>query len=57
MYLGIGHYHVVARMMLHQAALRGSAEAMFLLGYMVRMRLGEDDYYETVSTIEDSYRL
>ena len=57
MYLGIGHYHVVARMMLHQAALRGSAEAMFLLGYMVRMRLGEYDYYETVSTIEDSYRL
>lgn len=57
MYLGIGRYHVVARMMLHQAALRGSAEAMFLLGYMVRMRLGEYDYYETVSTLEDSYRL
>ncbi len=57
MYLGIGHHHVVARMMLHRAAMRGSAEAMFLLGYMVRMRLGEYDYYETVSTIEDSYRL
>lgn len=54
-YLRMGRHHVVARLMLHQAALRGSAEAMFLLGYMVRMRLGEYDWHETAYGMEDQY--
>ena len=54
-YLMMGHHHVVARLMLYQAALRGSAEAMFLLGYMVRMRLGEYDWHETAYGMEDNY--
>lgn len=54
-YLQIGGHHVVARVLLHRAALGGSAEAMFLLGYMVDKRLGEYEWRESVSGFEYIY--
>lgn len=40
-YLMMGHHHFVARLALYLASKEGNADAMFYLGYMIRMNLGD----------------
>lgn len=48
----MGAHHVVAHLMLFQAAIWGLEETMFQLRYMVRVRLGEYEWNEAVFCID-----